>query len=178
MSGSNDRKNAIPRRRRPPGQQTASKEPNQVDAPENACDPGSGDEAVGYGKPPRSGRFKNGTVPNPYGRRGKDRSGDDETLVGVILAELGQPITVTEGSKSKRMRKMRAFGKSLINRALKGDNPAARQVIGLLSNPALRSPLSTSAQPQETKLSMADEDIIDQFRQQCIEQYKLGRTRK
>lgn len=124
---------------------------------------------VGYGKPPKSSQFKKGEIPNPYGRRGKSRGKDDDTLLAAILAELDQSVAVTEGSKSRRMRKIRVLAKSLINKALKGDNPATKTLIGLLSNAGLRRAGDAPPEPEQAELSVADPDILEQFRLQCIE---------
>jgi hypothetical protein len=155
--------------------------PKVVSAADEANDPEKntdGVEHTGYGRPPKQHRFKMGEVNNPYGRRGKSRASDEETLLEVILAELGQSITVTEGSKSKRMRKMRALAKKIISGALKGEAQATRHLISLLSNQALRSAVGGPPQPQERELTMADEDIIEQFRQRCSEEHKPGRSPK
>ena len=48
------------------------------------------------------------------------------------MAELHQSIDITEGSKSKRVRKKQVLAKSLINKAMKGDNPAIKTLIALL----------------------------------------------
>lgn len=48
--------------------------PQDGDAP---AEPPMGDDAVGYGRPPESGRIKHGEVRNPFGRSGKPKSRDD-----------------------------------------------------------------------------------------------------
>jgi hypothetical protein len=149
---------AAPIRRRPP--------PAVVkDIPDDQA----GGYEVGYGKPPRSGRFKEGQVANPFGRGGKSRGTDEDTLLECVLAELDQSVAITEGSKSKRVRKIRVLAKSLINKALKGDNVATKTLIALLSNAALRRAGGALAQPIEAELSATDTDILEQYRLQCIE---------
>lgn len=157
---------------------TSPKVSSAADGTDEASRNIDGVDDVGYGKPPRQHRFKPGEINSPNGRRGKSRASDDQTLLEVILAELGQSIKVTEGSKSKHMRKITAFGKKLVSGALKGETPATRHLISLLSNQALRSAIGGSLQPRERELTMADEDIIEQFRQRCIEEHKLGTPAK
>ena len=67
------------------------------------------------------------------------------------------------------MRKIRVLAKSLINKALKGDNPATKTLIGLLSNAGLRRAGDAPPEPEQAELSVADTDILEQFRLQCIE---------
>ncbi len=170
-----------------PKMQPGRTKPNQVKLPEvvgaadDTDDVGKdtdGVEEVGYGRPPKQHRFRAGQVNNPHGRRGKSRASDKETLLEAILAELGQSITVTEGSRSKRMRKMRALAKKIISGALKGEAQATRHLISLLSNQALRSAVGGPPQPGQRELTMADKDIIEQFRKRCVEEHKLERSAK
>src|ERR1700691_4933581 len=72
--------------------------------------------AVGYGKPPRSARFKPGQSDNPAGRSRKSTTFDDD-----IEKELSTPIVVRENGKQKRTTKRQAIAKQHVNSALKGE---------------------------------------------------------
>jgi hypothetical protein len=72
--------------------------------------------AVGYGKPPRSTRFKPGQSGNPNGRARKSTTFDDD-----IEKELRTFIVIRENGKQKRITKRQAIAKQHVNRALQGD---------------------------------------------------------
>ena len=57
-----------------------------------------GEYEIGYGKPPLGTRFQRGRSGNPRGRPRRPRSFDDE-----FWKMLGQPVTVAEGGRKKRV---------------------------------------------------------------------------
>ncbi len=93
------------------------------------------DYAVGYGKPPASGRFAKGRSGNPSGRRRNSKN-----FATVIQAELLARVPVTENGKSKSITKREAVAKQLVNKAAAGDPRA----IPILLN---------EARPHETDVS-------------------------
>jgi hypothetical protein len=82
---------------------------------------------VGFGKPPRSTRFKPGQSGNPNGRpRGA------KNFAIAIGQELDSRVTVTENGRRRRISKREVIAKHLVNKAASGDLKA----IPLLLNEA------------------------------------------
>ena len=71
---------------------------------------------IGYGKPPRSTRFKPGQSGNPAGRARESSTFEDD-----IEKELSTPIVVVENGERKKITKRRAIAKRHVNKALNGD---------------------------------------------------------
>ena len=85
------------------------------------------DYAIGYKKPPLHTRFEKGRSGNPKGRpKGQVNLKTD------LLAELAEMIVIREGDRQLRVSKQRAFLKSLLSKAIKGDARAALAVISLM----------------------------------------------
>ena len=84
------------------------------------------DYEVGYGKPPIATRFQKGKSGNPSGRpRGR------RNLAATLLAVLNEPVMVTEQGRRKRMTKLEATFKQLVNRSIAGDLAATRLLVQL-----------------------------------------------
>ena len=82
---------------------------------------------VGFGKPPRSMRFKPGQSGNPAGRpRGA------KNFATALEEELNARLTVTENGRRRRISKREVIAKHLVNKAASGDLKA----IPLLLNEA------------------------------------------
>lgn len=188
MSNVADKRGALPRRRPSPGPSagaSASASPAAKASPAqslrrtppktSAEETGKRDAdnyEVGYGKPPRKHQFKKGEVANPRGRGARRPLGDDASLIGAIWSEMEQSIDITEGSKSKRVRKTQVLAKSLMNKAMKADPQAVRTLIALLKDAGTwGSSGNASAQQTKEELSVADSDILAQFRLQTIAAY-------
>lgn len=75
---------------------------------------------IGYKKPPLQTRFKPGQSGNPSGRPKKKAT----TLPECFERELNTVITVNEGGKHRRIRKVQAIAKQLTNKAVTGDHKA------------------------------------------------------
>jgi hypothetical protein len=82
------------------------------------------EERVGYRKPPRKSRFKSGQSGNPKGRPKHARN-----LKTEFLEELSEVIRVREGDREMKISKQRAFVKSLVAAAIKGDMRAANALV-------------------------------------------------
>lgn len=106
---------------------------------------------VGYGKPPRSGRFKKGQSGNPKGR--PKGSLDYTTYVQQMLSA---QVTVTEGGKRKRVSSLQATLMRLAEKSLKGDMRAIEKVLSLATDMAD----ALAARREGRKISGRDEEIM------------------
>jgi hypothetical protein len=71
---------------------------------------------VGYKKPPKNSRFRQGQSGNPRGRpKGA------QNLNSRLMAALNERVTVVEGGKRKTMTKYDALVKQVVNKAAGGD---------------------------------------------------------
>lgn len=84
------------------------------------------DYDVGYRKPPRHSQFKKGQSGNPKGRPKGTRN-----LRTDFLEELGERMTIREGSREITISKQRVFIKSLMSGALKGNSAAIKSVLDM-----------------------------------------------
>ena len=77
-------------------------------------------QAVGYGKPPQSSRFRKGRSGNPKGRpKNRRREVPYDTV-------LGQMVTIREDGRERRVTAAEAFLLQLTQMGLAGDSAAAR----------------------------------------------------
>jgi len=103
--------------------------------------------AVGYRSPPEATRFKPGQSGNPKGRpKGAGNLGSD------LAAELGEPITIREGGRERRISKQRALIKSLMAKALKGDVRATAAILALYAR--------VISEPEEGESTLIGEDEL------------------
>lgn len=84
------------------------------------------DYEVGYGKPPRHSQFKPGQSGNPSGRPKGSQS-----LSTVLLREMNAPLTIRENGRERRITKMEAAIKQLVNKAATGDTRSLTLLLGL-----------------------------------------------
>lgn len=96
-----------------------------------------GDDAeVGFGKPPRSGRFRKGASGNPTGRpkgsRNRPRA-TGERLRALMLEEAYRPVTVMADGVEVTMPLARAVLRSLTEAAAKGEARAQAAFIRMVS---------------------------------------------
>ena len=82
------------------------------------------DDRAGYKRPPGKSRFKPGQSGNPKGRPKHARN-----LKTEFLEELNEVIRVREGGHEMKISKQRAFVKSLVAAAIKGDMRAANALV-------------------------------------------------
>jgi hypothetical protein len=81
---------------------------------------------VGFGRPPKQGRFKKGASGNPKGRpKGK------RNLATVLQRALQETIVIREKGKCRTVTKLEAALMQLVNKATKGDLGALRQFTAL-----------------------------------------------
>lgn len=87
----------------------------------------AGEPKTGYCSPPQHSRWKKGQSGNKKGRpKGQGNLKSD------LIMELGEVIRVTEGGKQVKMTKQRAFVKSLVARAIKGDARASGALLSFV----------------------------------------------
>lgn len=112
------------------------------------------DYEVGYGKPPKSTRFKSGESGNPAGRpRGTLNLGT------IVQKQLAEKLDVFENGRPRRISKLEVVFKSLFAKAAKGDVRATE----LLFKQFLRAE-GDEGQHQEAKaLSEDDNSIIERY---------------
>jgi hypothetical protein len=85
------------------------------------------DYDVGYGKPPKSGRFKPGVSGNPKGRPKRKPS----PLADSIKNAINRPIEYRQGGRIKRASTWEVTLMMLVDRALARDVAAAHMVISI-----------------------------------------------
>ena len=79
---------------------------------------------VGYGKPPKAGRFQKGKSGNPKGRpRGT------KNLATEIFHAVRQTVPVKQEGRSVRMTKLQVTIQQLVNKAAQGDTRAVVEVL-------------------------------------------------
>jgi hypothetical protein len=82
---------------------------------------------VGYGKPPKNGRFSKGKSGNPTGRPKGSKN-----LANVILRESRQKVIVNGPKGKRRVAKVEATVMQLVNKAAQGHLPSQREFLALL----------------------------------------------
>jgi hypothetical protein len=105
--------------------------------PENSP---AADYTVGYGRPPVATRFQPGRSGNPRGRPKGARN-----LAAIVAAALGEPVTVTQTGRSRRITKLEAAVKQLVNRAAGGDARVTQLLLALVQSHEAR-PKRTGAE--------------------------------
>lgn len=94
------------------------------------------DDEIGYGKPPRWGRFRKGRSGNPNGRPRKVRAPAsaivaDSASDDMLRRELTRKVRVKEGGKSQDLTMHEVILRSLTQTAAKGNPQAQREAIRL-----------------------------------------------
>jgi hypothetical protein len=82
------------------------------------------DYEVGYGKPPAHTRFKKGRSGNPRGRPKRSRN-----LASIFDAALDEKVN----GRRRKISKLKAAMKQVVNHALRGDPKATQRLLRLLS---------------------------------------------
>src|SRR4029077_4377987 len=100
---------------------------------------------VGYAKPPRRTRFEKGKSGNPAGRVKGSKS-----VSKLLLQALGEPVVVNENDARKRITKVEAMLKQLVNKGASGDARAIQLLLAEMRS-RLESELPQDQASQETK---------------------------
>jgi hypothetical protein len=114
---------------------------------------------IGYGKPPKTGRFKPGQSGNPKGRKKGSRSA--ATIYRGLIEE---KITITEGDREKKMSRLEVVLRQTMGKALKGDAKATAQLLATGRELGLIAPerIDPDAEAQN-KLYAEDQEIMRRF---------------
>ena len=85
-----------------------------------------GDGQVGYGRPPKTTRFKKGQSGNPKGRPKGSLN-----VATVLIKTLSEKVVINENGQRKTVTKFEAALKQLVNKALGSDIRALRLLVEL-----------------------------------------------
>ena len=111
---------------------------------------------VGYGKPPRRTRFTKGQSGNP---RGRVRGG--KNLKTLLDETLNEPVIVAENGGRRKISKLRAIIKQVVNQSAKGDWRMAKMLLDFIrENERCNEPASA----ETSAFSEADEKVLEQLR--------------
>ena len=113
------------------------------------------DYEVGYGKPPRSTRFKKGQSGNPRGRPSGSKN-----LATLLSEALNEPVIVTENGRRRKISKREAIIKQLVNQSANGDWRAAKFLLDIVQDIERR----TEPETAEDGFGWADEQVLEQLR--------------
>jgi hypothetical protein len=127
----------------------------------------SGDEPVGYCRPPKHSWFKPGHTGNPNGRpKAKPQEG---SVVATLLDRLNETVTVVEGGRRFKMTTIDVVWKRMIQNAMKGDISA----LAILSR-ILTSKVALAAIPLcDCKSPARLQRVRDELRQKLIRSKSL-----
>ena len=121
-------------------------------------------DQIGYGRPPEHTRFQPGHSGNPRGRPKGARN-----LSTIIAATLGERVAINENGKRRRISKMEAVVKQLVNRAASGEARATQLLLALVQSQ--EADKRASALSEETvKANEADALVMAELAR------RLGRT--
>ena len=103
-----------------------------------------GEDKVGHRRPRRDTRFRTGQSGNPRGRPKRDRA-----LSGLVARALAERVEAKENGRRRRITKLEAAVKQLVNRAAGGDQRATQFVFALLDGDQGRPAPLTAERPRE-----------------------------
>jgi hypothetical protein len=97
--------------------------------------PGAANDRVGYSRPPVGTRFRPGQSGNPRGRPRGARN-----LSTIVAAALSERVAVNENGRRRRISKLDAAVKQLVNRAASGEMRATQLLLVLVQANEARPP--------------------------------------
>jgi len=107
---------------------------------------------TGYGRPPMANRFRKGVSGNPKGR--PKGSFNVSTL---FMKTLREKVVINENGQRKKVTKLEAALKQLVNKAASGDLRAINQLSDLARESEAKQNLSAGATEQITEI---DQEVI------------------
>jgi hypothetical protein len=105
---------------------------------------------VGYGRPPMTTRFRPGQSGNPRGRPKGARN-----LSTIVAAALSERVAINENGRRRRITKLEAAVKQLVNRAASGEARATQLLLALVQANEVRP-----AQQEGSRLGDADAIVM------------------
>ena len=114
------------------------------------------DYEVGYGKPPRDTRFKEGQSGNPRGRPPGLKN-----LKTLLSEALNEPVVVAENGGHRKITKRQAIITQLVNRSATADLRAIKILLDMLRDIESQT---EPASPETAGFTAADEKVIEQLR--------------
>ncbi len=109
----------------------------------------SGEYRTGYRHPPLASWFRPGTSGNPRGRPKGARN-----LANVLAATLAERVVIVENGRRKRITKLEAAVKQLVNRAAFGETRSTSLLLALIQASEAKPPQTESGDPS------AEDDLV------------------
>ena len=134
----------------------------------------TGDQAVGYGRPPLHSRFQPGRSGNPRGRSKHSRN-----LKTIIQQALTGRITVREGERRRSISRLEGVVLRQIEGALKGNDRAALATLRIAAQVGLLDDSETGFEASPP-LTPAEQQLVDDLLEKATSprSRKLRRDRK
>jgi hypothetical protein len=118
---------------------------------------------IGFAKPPQHSRFRKGLSGNPKGRPKGRRN-----LATVLERTLQEKVVINENGVRRRVTKLEAAIKQLVNKAATGDLAALRQLTALAG-----SAVEQSVDAPTNQLTAADLEVMQGLLKR-LEEYTKG----
>jgi len=112
-----------------------------------------GDGQVGYGRPPKTTRFKKGQSGNPKGRPKGSLN-----VATVLIKTLREKVVINENGQRKTVTKFEAALKQLVNKALGSDIRALRLLLDLARHAEAKQ--GVAGGEQNPVLGELDQEVI------------------
>ena len=112
---------------------------------------------VGYGKPPRHSRFKQGEPSaNPRGRPRKN-------MTALLVEGLNKKVTVTENGRRRKVTLREAITSQLINQSASADLRATKMLLDLIKDAERQTTAAAAAAEPAPAFTKADEEVVEQL---------------
>ena len=119
----------------------------------NTSDDSKAAEPVGYGRPPKTTRFKKGVSGNPKGRPKGSLN-----IATLFTKALREKVVINEHGQRKTVTKLEAALKQLVNKAASGDLRALAQLVALAQDAEAKQNMPGA---QEPVVSDLDQEVMD-----------------
>ena len=112
---------------------------------------------IGYGKPPRPSRFKQGEPSaNPRGRPRKN-------MTALLVEGLNKKVTVTENGRRRKVTLREAITSQLINQSASADLRATKMLLDLIKDAERQTAAAAAAAEPAPAFTKADEEVVEQL---------------
>src|SRR6516164_8302926 len=109
---------------------------------------------IGYGKPPRHSRFKQGEPSaNPRGRPRKN-------MTALLVDGLNKKVTVTENGRRRKVTLREAITSQLINQSASADLRATKMLLDLIKDAEKQAAAAPPPEPSQW-FTKADEEVVE-----------------